>query len=276
MLRIGWFATGRGAGSRGLLRFIHAAIADGRLDAQIEFVFSNREPGEAAGSDAFLALARSCGLPPVTLSSARYRKAHGGGPMANHRAGFDREVMRLLRDYRPDVCVLAGYMLIFGAEMCRRYPLLNLHGALPDGPVGTWQSVIWQLIESGATHTGVMVHLATEAVDRGPPLAHCVIPIKGVAGDAAWNALAGKSVSEVKAAAGEDHPLFRHIRAAGYRREPHLLLATLRAVAEGRLQVRPGAALDGNGNPLAATYPAGLPLTDAVEAAVAASTPRSR
>ena len=61
--------------------------------------------------------------------------------------------------------------------------------------------------------------------------------------------------------------------AAGYRREPHLLLATLRAVAAGRLQVRPGAVLDGDGNLLAATYPAGLPLTDAVEAAIAASTP---
>ena len=285
MLRIGWFATGRGEGSRGLLRFIHDAIADGRLDARIEFVFSNREPGEAAGSDAFLALARSCGLPLLTLSSARYRRDHGGGPMAKHRAGFDRAVMRLLRDYQPDVCVLAGYMLIFGPEMCRRYPLLNLHGALPDGPVGTWPSVIRQLIASGATHTGVTVHLATEAVDRGPPLTHCVVPIPAAPanspGAALGNAFAGAAAGEapdaaLPDAALEEHPLFRQIRAAGYRREPHLLLATLRAVAEGRLRVRPGAALDADGNPLSATYPAGLPMTAEIAAALAAADRRLR
>ena len=45
MLRIGWFATGRGEGSQGLLRFVADAIGAGRLDAKIEFVFSNREPG---------------------------------------------------------------------------------------------------------------------------------------------------------------------------------------------------------------------------------------
>ena len=271
MLRIGWFSTGRGAGSRGLLRFVHDAIADGRLDARIEFVFSNRQPGEAQGSDAFFELARSYGLPLATLSSAWFRRAHGGGSMARHRARFDREVMRLLRGYRPDVCVLAGYMLIFGSEMCRRYPLLNLHGALPDGPTGAWQSVIWQLIESGATQTGAMIHLATEEVDRGPVLSHCVTPIAGGDFDADWEALAGRAVGEVRSAEGEANALFRRIRAEGYRREPHLLLATLRAVADGRLKVRPGEALDADGEPLSATHAAGLPLTGEIEAAMAAA-----
>ena len=88
MLRIGWFATGRGEGSRGLLRFVADAIGEGRLDARIEFVFSNREPGEAEGSDAFFELVRAYGLPLVTLSSARYRREHGGRPMSQHREGI--------------------------------------------------------------------------------------------------------------------------------------------------------------------------------------------
>ncbi len=270
MLRIGWFSTGRGEGSRGLLGFFCNAIADGRLKASIEFVFSNREPGEAEGSDAFFELVNSRGLPLVTLSSSRYLRERGGGGMARHRDGFDRDVMELLRDYRPDVCVLAGYMLICSGEMCRRYPLLNLHGALPDGPIGTWQSVIWQLIKTRATRTGAMIHLATEEVDRGPVLSHCVVPIVGGAFDADWQALAERDVAEVRAVEAEQNPLFQRIRAEGYRREPHLMLATLQAVAEGRLMVKPGQALDTDGNHLRQRYPKGLPLTHEIEAAIAA------
>lgn len=272
MLRIGWFATGRGPGSRGLLNFICRAIAAGRLDARIEFVFCNREPGEAAGSDQFLRLAASYGLPLVTLSSARYRRQHGGGPMRRHRDGYDRQVMELLdaAGYRPDLCALAGYLLICGAAICRRYPMLNLHGALPDGPTGTWQSVIWQLIASDATHTGAMIHLATEAVDRGPALAHCALPITGGDFDADWDTVRGQDLSAIRATEGEGNPLFQRIRSEGYRREPHLLLATLQAVAAGRLIVKPGAALDADGNPLSQTYPQGLSLTAEIEAAIAA------
>ena len=269
MLRIGWFSTGRGEGSRGLLTFIHTAIDRGRLDAEIEFVFSNREPGEAEGSDQFFDLVRSYRLPLVTLSSSRYRREHGGGPMSRHRLGFDREAIRLLEPYGPDVCALAGYMLICSGELCRRYPLLNLHGALPDGPTGTWQSVIWKLIDAQATQTGAMIHLATEVVDRGPVLSHCVVPISGDGFDEDWAARRGRDSHGIRAAEGEDFPLFQRIREAGFRREPYLILETLRAVADGRLRVRPQTALDASGEPLEASHPAGLPLTNHIEAALA-------
>ncbi len=269
MLRIGWFSTGRGEGSRGLLRFIKDAIDQGRLDAEIEFVFSNREPGEAEGSDQFFDLVRSYRLPLVTCSSSRYRREHGGGSVARHRLGFDREVIRLLASYQPDVCALAGYMLICSGEMCRRFPLLNLHGALPDGPTGTWQSVIWQLIEDRSTRTGAMIHLATEEVDRGPVLSHCVVPITGDDFDPHWDALRGRDPKDIRAIDGEDNALFQRIREAGYRREPYLLLETLRAVSDGRLRVKPETALDASGDPLGLRHPAGLPLTDHIEAALA-------
>ncbi|MFQ6029841.1 MAG: phosphoribosylglycinamide formyltransferase, partial [Dehalococcoidia bacterium] len=140
MLRIGWFSTGRGEGSRGLLQFVQERLRRNDLEAQIEFVFSNRAPGEAEGSDQFFELVRSYGLPLLTCSSAQFRKARGG-PWPSLRPDYDRQVMELLQEYHPDICVLAGYMLIVGGEMCQRYPLLNLHPALPDGPVGTWQEV---------------------------------------------------------------------------------------------------------------------------------------
>ena len=97
--------------------------------------------------------------------------------------------MGLLNEYRPDVCVLAGYMLIASSELCRNYPLLNLHPALPDGPIGTWQEVVWQLIEHKAARTGAMMHLATEEVDRGPVVSYVTVPLDTPALAPLWDSL---------------------------------------------------------------------------------------
>lgn len=234
MLKIGWFSTGRGPGSRGLLEFVQAHIRDGKLDARIQYVFSNRQPGEAEGSDEFFGLVRRCGIPLVNLSSAEFRR-NSGQPWAELRQDFDRRVIGLVEPYQVDVCVLAGYMLILGGEMCRRYPFLNLHPALPDGPVGTWQEVIWELIETRAPRTGAMVHQATEQVDRGPVLSYCTVPLRGGSFDALWEEAGAADLSEARKQLGEEFPLFREIRAAGYAREPYLVLETLRAVADGLL-----------------------------------------
>jgi len=72
-----------------------------------------------------------------------------------------------------DLCVLAGYMLIVGPEMCTRFNMINLHPAAPGGPTGTWQDVIWQLIKQRARETGVMMHLVTPELDRGPVVSYC-------------------------------------------------------------------------------------------------------
>ena len=92
------------------------------------------------------------------------------------RPDFDRLALDALDDYHPDICVLAGYMLILSEEMHHRFPFLNLHPALPDGPIGTWQEVTWELIDRRATRTGAMIHLATEALDRGPVVSYCTVP----------------------------------------------------------------------------------------------------
>ena len=230
MLRIGWFSTGRGEGSRGLLRFVHERLKD--ADASIDFVFSNRAPGEAEGSDEFFRMTEDFGLTLVTHSSAEFRR-RTGTRVADNRAAFDAEVMGLLGDYRPDVCVLAGYMLIASGELCRNYPLLNLHPALPDGPIGTWQEVVWRLIEQRASRTGAMMHLATEEVDRGPVVSYVTVPLDIPELAPLWDRLGDASVASVKESRGEDFELFRLIRSEQYRREPYLLLETLRAISRG-------------------------------------------
>ncbi|NIN00786.1 MAG: phosphoglycerate transporter, partial [candidate division Zixibacteria bacterium] len=105
--------------------------------------------------------------PLVTFSYQKY-KANAGGSggvpdevWPSWRLDYDREVMARLQEFRPDLCVLAGYMLIVGPEMCQKYDMLNLHPAAPGGPAGTWQEVIWKLIETGAESTGAMMHLVT-------------------------------------------------------------------------------------------------------------------
>ena len=237
MLKLGWFSTGRGEGSRGLLSLVQKRITTGDLPTAIEFVFQNREQGEAEGSDQFQDLVRSYGIPLVSLSSQRFRKERGARTFAEVRLEFDREVMDHLEDFHPDLCVLAGYMLILGPELDRRFNAINLHPALPEGPTGTWQQVIWRLIEQRATETGAMIHLCTDDLDRGPAITYYSFSLTGPLFDPLWEQVHGRTVDELKTSDGEELPLFQRIRAEGVRREPYLLLETIRAFAQGTIKV---------------------------------------
>src|SRR5262245_56106129 len=99
MLRLGWFATARTLGGSSAKLFAAAvdAIAHG-LDVQIEFVFSNREPGEFESSDRFFELVRDAKIPLVTLSNNRFRKgafgqvSREGEPLPAWRRDYDAAV----------------------------------------------------------------------------------------------------------------------------------------------------------------------------------------
>lgn len=248
VLRMWWFSTGRGEGSLGLLEGALQAIRTGDLPAQIEFVFSNREQGEEAGSDRYLEFVREAGIPLVTCSSRRFRLERGVS-VSERREEFDEEVIRRLDGFSPDVCVLAGYMLILSGRLCSRYPAVNLHPALPDGPTGTWREVIWELIERGARETGATVHVATEDVDRGPPVAYVRFPIRGGQYDRAWSGVEGRPVSELRSRLGEELALFRLIREEGKRWERPLVLETLKVLASGELLVTGEGVFDRTGRP---------------------------
>ena len=228
MYRLGWFSTGRGEGSRGLFQTVWDAIEGGEIEAEFSFVFTNREPGEAEGSDRFIDLVRSKGLPLICVSSQGFKERCD---RTSWRQEFEREVMRCIEGYHPDLSVLAGYMLIVGPEMCQRYTMLNLHPAAPGGPTGTWQEVIWKLIEEGATTTGAMMHLVTPELDKGPPATYCTFPIRGEPFDRHW---------KTSRKPEEREKLFWLIREEGMKRELPLIVATLRAFAQGRVRVEGG------------------------------------
>ncbi|MCJ7604529.1 MAG: phosphoglycerate transporter, partial [Dehalococcoidales bacterium] len=181
--KIGWFSTGRGAGSRGLLQAVQDAILAGEIDARIEFVYCSRERGETEATDGFLDMVEGYGIPLVSYSYQKYKamrdmpNPYPVAPLPHWRLDYDDEVMRRLEGFSPDLCMLAGFMLITGPEMCRRYDIINLHPAAPDGPAGTWQQVIWKLIETGADTQGVKMHVAIPELDAGPTATYCTFPI---------------------------------------------------------------------------------------------------
>ncbi len=265
MLKLAWFTTGRGPGSRRLLATVQDEISAGRLDARIEVVFCNREPGQDAQTDQLFEQVRGYGLPLIHLSTLRYRRERGerparpGEPLPEWRHDFDREVIRLLEPYPFDLGVLAGYMLI-APVLCRRYDLLNLHPAAPDGPPGAWQEVIWWLMEQRLDHSGVRMHLATEELDMGPPATYCTYPIRGPAFDEMWREVEQRGVAVIETEDGEENALFQTIRRQGVARELPLVVETLRTFAEGRVRVRDNQVVDAQGRPVA-----GFDLTDEIE-----------
>lgn len=258
MLRIGWFSTGRDEAACQLLEAAWQAIQAGELKARIAFVFSNRERGENPASDRFFDLVEGYGISLICLSSKRFRQERGeptsraGEPLPAWRADYDRAVMRLLEAHPFDLGVLAGYMLIFTEEPCQRYNLLNLHPAPPGGPTGTWQQVIWQLMEQRASTAGVMMHLATKELDQGPPVTYCTYGIRGPAFDGLWAEMEGRTVDDVQASEGEGNRLFQEIRRQGVMRELPLVVATLRAFAEGKVRIEGGRVVDVGGRPISA------------------------
>jgi phosphoribosylglycinamide formyltransferase-1 len=267
-VKIGWLSTGRDQAAGNLLSDAVARAQRDEVPLEIGAVFSDRERGEAPESDRFLDLAERLGYPVVTLSSrASWAEAQKlGVSRTEWRNEYHRGVAELLTPYNLGVLVLAGYMLIMSAEMCRRFAILNLHPALPGGPKGMWQDVIWQLLQAEAEETGAMIHLATAQLDRGPVVSYFRLPLRGPDWDPLWQQWRTKretmSVREIAAAEGEAEPLFAEVRRRGEVREIPLLYQTLRQFAEGRLNTA-------NGAVFAESARLPLDLTELVDAEVA-------
>ncbi len=264
MLRIGWFTTARGPGSRQMFEAVQTAIERGDLDARFAFIFCNREPGEDPVTDGLFERVQALDVPLLTLSSVRFRRDHGGersqpgAPLPAWRDAYDAEVARLIDPREADVCVLAGYMLIFTPTFVEGRTVLNLHPALPDGPAGTWREVIRTLIRSRATESGVMVHLAVPEVDAGPVAAYCRYPIHDDELAPLWAELE-PHIDALDDEALEDTGLFQRIRERGITREAPFLVAVLQAFADGQLRAEGARLLDATGAPAAA-----LDVTEAV------------
>jgi phosphoribosylglycinamide formyltransferase-1 len=129
---------------------IHEAIVRGDLKAEICCVVSNVP--DAPG----LRSAGELGLTSILLPSSGVE-----------RREYDRQLVKALAPFQPNLVCLAGFMRILTAEFLNKYPrkVLNMHPALlPSFPGLHAQR---QALEHGVKITGCTVHFADEGVDTG-------------------------------------------------------------------------------------------------------------
>lgn len=264
--RFGWFSSGRDQAAVDLFNAALEHIDRGFIPGRIAYVFCDREPGESHASDHFHAVVRARGIPLVTYSSRELRRLirQQAPELAAFRNAFDGQVIERLRGFEAEIVVMAGYMLIISEVMCRTFLCLNLHPAVPGGPKGTWQEVMWQLMAEGAREAGGMMHLATPELDAGPPVTYFRFPLTGPTFEPLWGQWSRKvqqiPLAAIQAQEGEGEPLFARIRAEELRREFPLILLTLKNLAEGRFNLtRAGVEFQGR------LLPRGLDISDQVE-----------
>jgi len=258
--RIGWFSTGRDEAAIQLLESVYERR--GKLGIEIAYVFTNRSLGEDPQSDKFIHRAYQCGGSWLGFSSSNFEPDLRRFDRARWREEYHAEVMRRLADIRakanPQIDILAGYMLYTSSQMAKQYKLLNLHPALPWGPAGAWEEVIWELMKTYPEETGVMMHRATKEWDRGPPVTYCRVPLKTEDFLPLWEEFgqdlrhysAFEQLERLYPATNyphDAHPLFRKIREEGFRREIPLILYTIDQFAKGTVRFEGEAVVDKHG-----------------------------
>lgn len=156
--RLGILISGRGSN----LQAIIDAIAEGRLDATIALVVSNR--ADAAG----LERAREAGIETLYMNHKDY----------GSREAFDRAVVEALKKREVSLVCLAGFMRLLSAEFVKAYPnaVLNIHPALlPAFPGLDAQHQAW---EHGVKVSGATVHIVTPELDAGPIVLQATVPVR--------------------------------------------------------------------------------------------------
>jgi phosphoribosylglycinamide formyltransferase-1 len=146
--RLGVLISGRGSN----LQSIIDAISQGRLDAQIAIVVSNRD--DAAG----LQRASAAGIETMCLQPRDYPG----------RDAYDRALAGALGTRGVNLVCLAGFMRLVGPPLLAAFPnrILNIHPSLlPAFPGLEAQR---QALEYGVRCSGATVHLVTSELDGGP------------------------------------------------------------------------------------------------------------
>lgn len=117
-------------------------------------------------------------------SPALVRAATASIDIASFDAADDGStLLELLRKFRVDLVVLAGYLKRIPPAVVREYSgrIINIHPALLPafGGEGMYGARVHEaVIASGAEETGVTVHLVDDDYDRGPIIAQWRVPVE--------------------------------------------------------------------------------------------------
>ena len=150
--RLAVLASGRGSNLQAIIDHFDN-LARERI-ATVALVASNR-----ADSPALLRAATA------SIDIASFDSADNGSSL-----------LELLRRFRIDLVVLAGYLKRIPSAVVREYSgrIINIHPALlPDfGGEGMYGARVHEaVIASGASESGVTIHLVDDEYDRGPIVA---------------------------------------------------------------------------------------------------------
>jgi phosphoribosylglycinamide formyltransferase 1 len=154
---IGVLISGRGSNLQAIIDATH----DGRLDAQIAVVISNR-------ADAYgLERARQAGVETLV----RDHKAHPS------REAYEAVLVDDLRARGVQLVCLAGFMRLLGATFVSAFPnrILNIHPALLPAFPGLHAQR--QAVEHGVKVSGATVHFVDTNLDAGPIVIQTVVPV---------------------------------------------------------------------------------------------------
>ena len=161
MNRIAVLVSGNGSNLQALID----TVASGDLNVEIGVVVSS-------SADAYgLVRAERAGIPVevVSLDAGADRDA------------FDARLADVVGGYRPDLIVLAGWMLVLGSGFLDRFPnsVINLHPAMPGAFPGTKaiERAHAAFHRGDIKRTGVMVHKVIAEVDAGPVVVNEPVPI---------------------------------------------------------------------------------------------------
>ena len=164
MLRVGVLVSGGGTN----LQSIIDHVEDGRLSGvELEVVLSNN-PGAYA-----LERAKQHGIPAVCVSPKQFAT----------RADFNRAMLETLEEYRLDLIVLAGFLVVIPPEMVERYPnrIINIHPSLIPSFCGTGYyglKVHEAALARGVKVSGATVHFVDAGTDTGPILLQKAVEVK--------------------------------------------------------------------------------------------------
>lgn len=94
----------------------------------------------------------------------------------SNREDFDAELASVVRKFKPDLVVLAGFMRILGHTFVDQYHnIFNIHPSLLPAFPGL--DTHRRAIEAGVTHHGASVHYVTTALDAGPIIIQGRVPV---------------------------------------------------------------------------------------------------
>ncbi|MFX1482082.1 MAG: phosphoribosylglycinamide formyltransferase [Promethearchaeota archaeon] len=157
MKQIGVLISGRGTNLQALID----AQAGGDLGGEIAVVLSNKT--KALG----LKRAQDAHIPTEVVTKKLHR----------NRNEFDRAVMSVLKRYKVDLVVLAGYMRILSDEFIREFEnrIINIHPSLLPSFKGL--KAQWQAVEHGVRISGCSTHFVTQKMDSGPVILQKAVPV---------------------------------------------------------------------------------------------------